>query len=337
MANRFGVRLPIWQAPVGSVAGPELAVAVARAGGMGGLALTWTSPQDVRTLVKAVATATDGAFQGNFVLAFEPTSLPAALEAGLRIVTFSWGMPRTHVHLVRSFGAKLGIQVTSRESAQQALALGADFLICQGVEAGGHVQSTRSLWDVLPEVIREADRIPVIAAGGIASGRGIARALADGASGAMLGTRFVATVESLAHENYKRGIVEARSTDAVLTVCFDVGWPYAAHRVLRNSTLARWEAAGCPPSGQRPGERDVVARLANGKEFVRYEDAPPRTGMSGEVEAMSLYAGSGCDEIDDIPSVRELVEQLWRESQSSASPMTEATRLSTASERGRLE
>jgi NAD(P)H-dependent flavin oxidoreductase YrpB (nitropropane dioxygenase family) len=131
----------------------------------------------------------------------------------------------------------------------------------------------------------------------------------------MLGTRFVATVESLAQETYKRQIVEAQSTDAVLTVCFDLGWPYAPHRVLRNSTLALWEAAGCPPSGRRPGEREVVARLADGQEFVRYEDAPPRKGMSGAVEALPLYAGTGCGEISDIPRVGELVERLWSECQ----------------------
>lgn len=281
---------------------------------MGALALTWRSPEDARKLVASLA-ETAGSFQGNFVLAFEPSSLAAALEAGLRIVTFSWGMPHQQVQLVRSFGASFGVQATSREAARMALDLGADFLICQGVEAGGHVQATRSLWDVLPEVISLAGPVPVVAAGGIASGRGIARALGAGASGAMLGTRFVATVESLAHETYKRRIVEAQSTDAVLTVCFDLGWPYAAHRVLRNSTLASWEAVGCPPSGRRPGERDVVARLADGKEFVRYEDTPPRIGMSGAVESLPLYAGTGCGEVHDIPRVGELVERLWSECQ----------------------
>jgi nitronate monooxygenase len=311
----LGARVPIWQAPVGSIAGQELATAVARAGGVGALALTWVSSQEAHKLVASVTAATDGTFQGNFVLAFDPISLTGALEAGLRIVTFSWGMPHEQAHIVKSFGAKFGIQVTGRESARQALDLGADFLVCQGVEAGGHVQATRSLWQVLPEIVAEAGSVPVIAAGGIASGSGIARALANGASGAMLGTRFVATIESLAHESYKRRIVAAQSMDAVLTVCFDLGWPYAAHRVLRNSTVAMWEAAGCPPSGRRPFEGEVIARLANGKEFVRYEDTPPRLDMSGVVEAMSLYAGTGCGEIQDIPSASELVERLWKECQ----------------------
>ena len=309
----LGARLPIWQAPVGSMAGADLAAAVARAGGMGALALTWTPPDATRALVAAVAASTDGAFQGNFVLAFEPTSLTAALEAGLRLVTFSWGLPREHVAVVRSFGAMLGIQVTSREGARRALDLGADVLICQGVEAGGHVQATRSLWDIVPEVVSEAGVIPVVAAGGLASGHGIRRALAAGASAAMLGTRFVATVESLAHDVYKRQIVESSSADTVLTGCFDIGWPYAAHRVLRNSTFTQWDIDGCPPAGRRPGEGDVVARLPDGRTFARYEDTPPSAGMQGSVEAMCLYAGTGCGDIHDAPSVRDLIERLWLE------------------------
>jgi nitronate monooxygenase len=268
-------------------------------------------------MVASVAAATKGEFQANFVLAFEPTALAAALEAGLPIVTFSWGMPKKHISLVRSFAAKLGIQVTGLEGACHALDLGADFLVCQGVEAGGHVQATRSLWDVLPEIVTEAASVPVVAAGGIASGHAIARALANGAAGAMLGTRFVATVESLAHTCYKRRIVEARAADAVLTVCFDVGWPHAPHRVLRNETLSSWEAAGCPPPGRRPGEGEVITWFNDSKRFVRYAEVPPRTGMLGNVEAMPLYAGSGCGEIHDVPHAGELVERLWRDCQTS--------------------
>ena len=306
------IRIPIWQAPIGSLASAALATAVARAGGVGALALTWTPPEHVKGFVTSIVADTDGVIQGNFVLAFEPVSLPTALEAGLRIVSFSWGMPHGHVRMVRSSGAQFGVQVTSREGAREALDLGADFLICQGIEAGGHVQGTRSLWDVLPEVIEEAGSVPVIAAGGIASGAGVARALDAGASGAMLGTRFVATQESTAHPTYKQSIVDAQSADAVLTVCFDGGWPYAAHRALRNSTIASWEAAGCPPPGKRPGEGDITARLGD-RVFVRYDDAPPRIGMSGAPEAMSLYAGSSCGEIAEILGAAEVVSRLWRD------------------------
>ena len=175
------------------------------------------------------------------------------------------------------------------------------------------MQATRNLWEILPQIISLAQTVPVIASGGIGNGKGIARALSIGASGVMLGTRFVATQESIAHELYKRKLVEAKTEDAVLTVCFDLGWPHAAHRVLGNSTLAIWEAAGCPPSGRRPGEGDLTATDSSGRSFLRYHFVPPRADMSGNVEAMCLYAGMSCGEIRDVPSTMELIERLWRE------------------------
>lgn len=312
-AASFGLRYPIFQAPVGSIAGPELTVAVSEAGGLGALALTWTAPVETRRLVESVRAKTERPFQVNFVLAFEAKSLPAALEAGARDVTFSWGLPGTEVPLVQSFGARLGVQTTNADGARRAIDLGVDFLICQGIEAGGHVQATQSIWDILPGIVEIAQAVPVIAAGGIGNGQTIARALAMGASGVMLGTRFVATRESLAHEFYKRRLVEAGARDTALTVCFNGGWPQTAHRVLRNSTLENWEAAGCPPVGRRPGEGEQIARDPAGHEYHRYDDAPPRAAMTGNLEAMCLYAGTSCDSIDDIPPASELVERLWRE------------------------
>ena len=131
---------------------------------------------------------------------------------------------------------------------------GADYLICQGTEAGGHVQATKALYDVLPDVLNEAKTVPVIAGGGIANGAHIRRALLAGASGVLIGTRFVATKEAGAHDEYKGAIARAKAPDTVLTVCFQDGWPSAPHRVLRNTTFEKWEAAGCPPAGKRPGE-----------------------------------------------------------------------------------
>lgn len=312
-ADSLGLHYPIFQAPVGSVAGSALAAAVSRAGGLGALALTWTRPDAAQHLIADVQALTDRPVQANFVLAFPTTALAAALEAGVRIVTFSWGLPTGEVALLKAFGARFGVQATTVEGARRALDLGADFLICQGAEAGGHVQATRSLHDLLPRIVEAANGTPVIAAGGIGDGVGIARVLAAGACGAMLGTRFVATQESLAHDIYKRRLVEAHATDATLTVCFDGGWPYAAHRVLRNSTLDAWEDAGCPPAGRRPGEGDRVAVNAAGRTFVRYDDAPPLADAEGNPDAMCLYAGTSCEHVHDLPSVSELMQRLRRE------------------------
>jgi NAD(P)H-dependent flavin oxidoreductase YrpB (nitropropane dioxygenase family) len=303
----------IYQAPTGSIAGPELCAAVAVAGGMGSMGLAWTEPDLARRYVREVferlGSAPGGApscrFQVNFVLHFEPSALIAVLEEGAPVVTFSWGDPAPYVELVKSFGARLGIQVVSPEGAKRAIDIGADFLVCQGIEAGGHVQSSTPLDILLPQILDVAGATPVVAAGGLADRADVARVLRMGASGAMLGTRFVATQESRAHETYKRKLVEAR--DTALTICFDGGWPNAPHRVLRNRTFTQWEAAGSPRPGRRPGEGDLL-----GPDVVRYDDTAPRDGMTGEIEEMCLYAGMGVGRITDVPSAGELVVRLQR-------------------------
>lgn len=312
----LGLRVSLFQAPTGSIAGPELCAAVSASGALGAMALTWAAPNVAAAQVRQVREQAPGRpFQVNFALAFAPDALPAALDAGAAIVTFSWGDPAPFVSRVRAAGARFGVQVTNTAGAKRALDLGADFLICQGVEAGGHVQSSTPLWELLPRMVEAAGRVPVVASGGIGNGAGICRALALGAAGAMLGTRFVATQESRAHPAYKQRLVEAGAAEAALTVCFDGGWPRAAHRALRNPTLDAWEAAGCPPPGRRPGENDPVARTAAGEPILRYEDTAPRDGMSGDVLAMCLYAGTSVAAVSDVPPAGELVARLWAECQ----------------------
>ena len=315
LATRLGLRYPILQAPIGSMVGIELAAATCNAGALGSLALTWTEPQVAAELVHQLRQQVSTPFFVNFVLAFQPLALDSVLDAGAPIITFSWGDPAELVEKVHSHGALVGAQVGSPDGARRAVHAGADFIICQGVEAGGHVQSTLPLSVLLPLVHQIVANVPVLAAGGLADGRQIASALASGADGVMLGTRFVATQESRAHPLYKEALVRASSRDAVLTTCFEGGWPYAPHRVLRNSTLIDWESAGCPPVGRRPGEGQVVATSPAGKIVDRYDDTPPAFDMQGDVLSCCLYSGLGCDSISDIPPVSELLPRLWSETQ----------------------
>jgi nitronate monooxygenase len=306
------LQYPIWQAPTASLAGPELAAAVSKAGGMGSMALTWTPTAIALEQIAHVKGQTSNPFLVNYALAFPPTSLGEILEAGVPIVTFSWGDPEPYLAQVKRAGAMFGVQVTNVEGAKRAISLGADFLICQGVEAGGHVQSTSLLASLLPDIIGIAKGVPVIAAGGMSTGHDIARVLEMGADGAILGTRFLATLESRAHDVYKQKIIES-SGETALTVCFDGDWPYSAHRVIRNSTLETWETFGCPKNGQRPGEGEIVAMTSEGESILRYESTAPKQGYSGDIEAMCLYSGSGVADIHDILPAHELVERLWRE------------------------
>lgn len=315
LLSLFELKYPIFQAAAGSSSSPDLAIAVSSAGAMGGMALWPFPPDEASARVSKVRAATDKPFFVNYALAHEPKSLPASLEAGAPIVQFSWGMPDRHlVAAVRAARARLGVQVTSAASARAALDLGADYLVCQGTEAGGHVQANSPLFETLPKVLDEAKGTPVIAAGGIGHGTGIRAMLSAGASGVMLGTRFVATRESAAHQDYKNVLLRSNKGDTVLTVCFESGWPNATHRVLRNGTFVRWDAAGCPPAGKRPGEGDQLATRPDGRAVLRYANTSPLASFTGtQLLDCALYAGEGVGAVRDIPAAGDLVRRLWNE------------------------
>jgi nitronate monooxygenase len=315
----FGLRYPIFCAGMGTVATPELAIAVSNAGGLGAIGTGSRGARAadlVRECVSRTKSGTSRPFAVNFLLAFDPATLPLALELGAPIIQFAWGIPSAeNVAAIRKARAKMGIQISSVAGARRALDVGPDYLICQGTEAGGHVQATKALYEVLPAVIDEAKTVPVVAAGGIANGAHIRRALLAGASGVLIGTRFVATKEAGAHDDYKGAITRAKAADTVLTVCFQNEWANAPHRTLRNKTLEMWEAAGCPPPGKRPGEGDILAtNAATGAKKLRYSAFTPEPGDRGALTELVLYAGQGVDAIRDIPSAGELVARLWKES-----------------------
>ncbi|MDH3759892.1 MAG: nitronate monooxygenase [Gammaproteobacteria bacterium] len=321
----LNLKYPILQAPVGSVASPRLAANVCNAGAMGSLALTWEQPQNAARLVTKLRAQTAGLFFVNYVLAFPAKSLDAALEAGAPVVTFSWGQPGKLADRVHRSDARVGIQVGNLDGAKQALDNQADFIICQGVEAGGHVQSTTALSTLLAQVVEISDAIPVVAAGGLANGGDLYRAMRQGAAAIMLGTRFVATSESRAHPLYKQALIDAQPGDSVYTLCYDGSWPYAAHRVLRNATLNDWESAGCPQAGQRPGEGEIVASDNDGYVLRRYDDDPPLATMEGEILDCCLYAGTGCGDIDDLPDAAGLISRIWSEYRALSDADGEAT------------
>ncbi len=316
--SMFDLNYPIVQAPAGGVVTSDLVAAVCDAGCLGGLPLSWADAKSAKKSIAAIQSKTKGAFFANFVLNFEPVALLTAVEAGVKAIQFSWGMPTMEqVESIKSFNVILGIQVTDEESASQALKLGADYLVCQGVEAGGHVHASRPLENALKRVLLVAGEVPVIASGGVATGNDIHRLLLAGAAGVVMGTRFVATRESGAHQQYKDSLITAKSEDTVFTTCMNKGWDGATHRILRNSTFREWSKFGCPKVGSRPGEHDKIARYgdAPGDKFTieRYSIDSPGRSISGDIEALANYAGMGVDDISDIPSVADLVSRIWKE------------------------
>lgn len=307
----FGLTIPIVQAPIGGASNTVLATEVGRAGGMGALALTWTAA-DLAAEQIATLNAAAVAFYVNFVLRFGTAAIESAAKCEPPAITLSWGIDADAILLVKSHGVKVGVQVATPTGAVAAIEAGADYLIAQGIEAGGHVQSSTALHKLLADVIEVAGTVPVLAAGGVARASDIAACLAQGAQAVVMGTRFVVTTESSAHEVHKHAIVEASVDCTSYTNCFDGDFPYAMHRVLRNSTLDAWEAAGSPQAPNRPGEGDVI--LYHGATpILRYGDTGPLAGATGDVEAGCLYAGIGATHIDKVEPAGVMMQRLWAE------------------------
>jgi nitronate monooxygenase len=306
----LGIEQPIVQAPIGTATVPRLAAAVSDAGALGTLALSWTA--DPAGLIRQTAALTARPFGGNLVLEWDQhRRLAAVLEAGLRIVSFTWGDPAPYVGQVHEAGGLVLHTVGSAEEARQAVACGVDVIVAQGWEAGGHVWGGIATLPLVPAVVDAVAPVPVIAAGGIGDARGVAAVLALGAQAAWLGTRFLLAGEMPVHEEYRRLLEEAAETDAQLYPnLFEVGWPDAPHRVLKNSTAEKWEAAGRPALASRPGAGEVIGHFATGDAIERYSTAAPMVDTTGEVEAMSLWAGQSVGLIREPQTSAEIVAEL---------------------------
>jgi nitronate monooxygenase len=312
--RKFGITAPVVEAPI--VAEPALVAAVSNAGGLGLLPVTWLDPASIAAAVRRTRELTSRPFGINLVLD-EPRDqqLEVALGEGVAVVTFFWGDPEPYVERVHAAGALATLTVGSAEEARRAAQAGVDAVVAQGYEAGGHVWGRVATLPLVPAVKSAVAPLPVISAGGVADGRGLAAVLALGADAAWLGTRFVASEEAPFTLEYKQRVVAAAETEAVYTTLFDVGWPDAPHRVLPNSTMANWEAAGRPESGARPGEGEVIATAPDGEEVPRYGVSEPTLGMTGNLEALALYAGQSAGLVQGIEPAGTIVQRRVQEAE----------------------
>ncbi|MFC4987402.1 NAD(P)H-dependent flavin oxidoreductase [Saliphagus infecundisoli] len=329
LCSQLSIESPIVQAPIGSVTCPELAAAVSNAGGLGMLAVTWRDIDETRAVVRETRNRTDEPFGVNLVLDPETAEIPTeehlnvCLDAGVPIVSLSFGAAKPYVERIHEAEATVMQSVGSAAAARAAVDAGVDVIVAQGWEAGGHIQSEVATLPLVPRVVDAVPETPVIAAGEIADGRGIAAVLTLGAAGAWLGTRFVATNEAAAHEQYKQRITEATETETAHTELFDKGWPGTPHRTLRNSTIAQWEQAERPPPGQRPNETEKIAESASGKPLERYGDDPPLPDTQGNVEAMALYTGQSAGLVNGLPAADTVVNGLTAEAINAIETMAE--------------
>lgn len=298
----------------GGIAGPELVAAVSNAGGLGVLGLLGVPTPLIPAMISRVRALTAAPFGVNLVLPFATSDeISTVLAARVAVLVLFWGDTAPHVATAHAQGTLVIAQVGSVAEAAAAARAGVDAVMVQGVEAGGHVRGTTALSVLVPAACAAVHPTPVIAAGGIADGRGLAAALVLGAQAVSMGTRFLASDEAAASAGYKQRIVDASAEDTVLTSLFDLGWPQAPHRTLRNRTVAAWEAAGRPPSGSRPGEGDVVGRVTLGGVAIdvpRYSEIPPVAGYEGDLDDAALYAGESCSLVRDVRPAADILRDV---------------------------
>jgi len=306
------IDVPIVQAPIGPATNPRLAAAVSNAGGLGMLAFLRRDADDVRRLIDETHELTDRPFGANFILrGLEVTDarLDACLDSGVSVVSFHWDEPYEYVDRIHAADTLVMYTIGSAEDARRAVDAGVDIIVAQGWEAGGHVRGDVATMALLPRVVDAVSPVPVISAGSIADGRGMAAVLMLGADGAWIGTRFAASEESDIDPSYKERIIKASETDTLLSKVFNGGWD-ATGRALRNSTIENWEGAGRPKEGQRPGDGDVIAWEADGAEVLRYSAIGPYIGVTGDLEGLCNWAGQGVGLVDRIQPAAEIVRDI---------------------------
>ena len=294
------------QAPMGSVASADLVVAVADAGGVGSLTTTGMSGSYLVKVLDEITRRTSGVVAANFLTADVDVELVRLAAARVALVDFFWSDPDPAVvDVAHRAGALVSWQVGSLSEARAAVDAGADIVVAQGNEAGGHVRGTSTLLALLSAVLDGVD-VPVLAAGGIGHPRALAAVLAAGGSGARVGTAFIATEESGAHPAYKQAIVDAGLGATEITSTFAVGCPLCAtsarHRVL----------SSCIDAAARLGD-DAVGEIRYGAKTVALPTGSPLSPSStttGHVDAMAMYASDAASAITAVQPAGHVLSWL---------------------------
>jgi nitronate monooxygenase len=321
-----GCEIPIQQAGMGDIAVPRLASAVANAGALGMIQPT-NDGRDPRLLEKMLEETRalirkGGVFGTNFLIPDAPTfwqafehdlsiiseSVEIASKMS-RVVQFFYRNPDPRIiELVHKGGALVFWQVGTKEEADAAVDAGCDAIVAQGTEAGGHQRAKLALLTFLGQIV-DSINIPVLAAGGIGSGRAMAAAMNAGASGVTVGTRFVAAEESPAHPEYVKALIESKAEDTMVTEAFSVGWPNAPHRVLRSSLEAAQSFKGDVVAGKKDyGTEEWY-------EIHKLEPNTLTTNTEGALAAMPHWAGEGVSGVHRVQPAAEIVWELSSEAE----------------------
>ena len=334
LTESFGLQHPFVGAGMGFVALPELVAAVSEAGGLGVLGVAPEPPPVFAERLAQIRALTSRPFGVDFFLATSPTLGPTTVDghieiaaaAGVDLVVFHFGIPfAAWVASLKSAGCQIWIQVPSVEQARAARDAGADGLVVQGKEAGGHNRSTTPLHHLLRDVRDDlGDGVLMLAAGGIATGADVVAALAHGADGVWVGTRLVASAEAYAHPEWKRRIVQAKSKESVITTLFGPELPCQPYRVLRNPAIdaaidRQDEICGLPPTGAPIGLTVLFPGTSfetPGVPMPTFSALPPTPDTTGDFDAMGLPAGEGVHPIRDVKPAAQIVADMMAEARS---------------------
>ena len=297
------IKHPVLLAPMDVISVGRLAAAVSHAGGLGLLGGGYCDSGWVEREWAQAGNARIGCGFITWALAKRPEALDRALAHRPAAIMLSFGDPAPFVPAIKAAGARLICGVQTARQAREAADAGADVIVAQGAEGGGHGMN-ESLLTLLPQVADACPSVPVVAAGGIVDGRGLAAAMMLGAEGALMGTRFYASQESAGHPEAKRRIVAAEGGQTVRSLVFDlsrgIAWPAPyMGRVLRNSHLERWL-----------GHEDELAAKS---EEIRRDYAAARD--RGDFDVAGVIAGEGSALIQDIPPAGEIVERVIAEAE----------------------
>ncbi|WP_089936431.1 NAD(P)H-dependent flavin oxidoreductase [Candidatus Entotheonella palauensis] len=302
VCDLLGITYPIVLGGMGSATSVPLVAAVSQAGGLGTLGATGRSAAQISEAIAGIRAATDKPFGVNYLLfRIEEESFAAALAARPPVMAFAWARQDQDLrpYFQRAHDAGLRVMYMAGEvpEAERAAVAGADVIVAQGTEGGGHVGWMASM-PLVPMVVSAVAPLPVLAAGGIADGRGLAAALALGADGVLLGTRLLATEEAPIHPQYKEAIVRSSGHDTVLTEIPDIAaqqvWPGAMARALRNGFIERW-------AGQEWRLRQQADEVGTEIQRARQE---------GDVDNASLLIGQDAGLIDAVLPVHSVIEQM---------------------------
>lgn len=306
LTRLLGITHPIILAPMGGVAGGKLAAAVSQAGGLGIIGggygnakagyggTVWMEEQ-----FRAAGNAQIGVGYITWSLALFPELFDQAMEHAPKAFFLSFGDEKPFASRVKAAGVTLICQIQDLDGAKRALDAGADIIVAQGTEAGGHGKSGRTTLTLTPAVVDIAGSVPVVAAGGLSDGRGLAAALMLGASGILVGTRFWATPEALGSDNAKRLLTEARSDDTLRTRIFDIvrglDWPQGySGRAIANDFSRRWHGHESELEQNLAGEAEAYWTAAH----------------AGDTSKSVVFAGEGLDLIHDIKPAGDIVRMI---------------------------